>query len=97
MNPYQYCSPRAEELPENFVRDIISILNYKQEHIKYFKKNNIDASYKEEELKIIIRFLDELDLHACYDIIGYRDTYHFPSWEDCEDWEDWVWQCADYE
>lgn len=95
MNPYQYLSPRAEELPKDFVDDILDILNAKMNTIERFRRKKIDFSYQEEELKIILRFLDMLDLHACYNIIGHRGEYCFPSLEDCEFWEDWIWQCID--
>jgi hypothetical protein len=94
-NPVMYLSPRAEELPQDFVNDIIELLNNKQARIQRYYRENIDSTYHKEELRIILRFLDELDLHACYDIIGHRDTYCFPNREDCEDWEDWIWQCID--
>lgn len=95
MNTFQYYSPRAEELPADFVQDMIKILNEKHKYIIKCRLKDIDCSYHEQELKSIIRFLEQLDLHPCYSMVGYRGTYHFPSWEDCEMWEDWIWQCAD--
>lgn len=94
-NPFMYLSPRAEELPQDFIDDIIELLNSKRERIQRYRHESIDPTYHEKELKTILYFLDQLDLHACYNIIGHRGSYCFPNHEDCEIWQDWIWQCAD--
>lgn len=102
MNIYEYASPLAEELPQDFVQNILTVLNQQQDTLKRYRKM---ASFegeqvyrdKQNQIKGMILLLDRLGLHACYDIPGHRGEYCFPTFEDCEMWEDWMWQCADYD
>ena len=96
MNPYQYYSPAAENLPKEMIEDIIQFLNRKQKIVLKNRLRGIESN-DEVELKAILHFLDFIGLHACYNMVGYRGTYHFPTYDDCEMWEDWIWQCRDKE
>ena len=102
-NPYEFESPRVEELPEDFVQDIISKLNYWQEIIEVWQKKEKSPTTKygeelarhavdtyQQKIRSAKDFLAELGLHVVYDIPGHRNSYHIPTHEDCERWELWI-------
>jgi hypothetical protein len=105
MSVFQYNSPKVKELPEEFVSEMLGILddymndiietssksrNAVTEHQKEMYQEHLSTVQK--EYKTIKSFLDKLGLHACYSIPGYRGVHIFPTELDCEMWDIWCWQ-----
>ena len=103
INVMKYASPRAKELPQDFIDDIISVLNAHQILLTEATKHREDGHWGElqydtvrRNLNDFINFLDILDLHPVWDMPGHRGTYYFPSESDCEMWKDYIYQCVEY-
>ena len=103
---YNYDSPRAAELPQDFVADLLEELTQKQhwivKHDIEARKNRDEkalAYVKEQQTRLngALELLDSVGLHAAYNWAGEnkRRRYIFPSYADCEMQEDWIWQCRE--
>ena len=103
---YSYDSPRAGELPRDFITDLLEELTQKQhwitEHNIKAHKNRDErllAYVKEQQTRLngALALLDSVGLHAVYGWAGEgkRYRYIFPSYADCEMQEDWLWQCRE--
>ena len=47
------------------------------------------------DVDYIIWMLGMFKIYPVYNWIGHRDTYFFPTYEDCLAQEDWIEQCKD--
>lgn len=100
-NVYDYESPRAEELPQDFIADLLDVLTKKQNYIFEIraKAQKIEDKYlmncaKQEQARLngALEILEAVGLHAVYGWAGgeKRQRYIFPSFEDCEMQADWL-------
>lgn len=107
---YNFESPRAAELPQDFVQDILDELTRRMKWIEKetFKmlrttdpeKQAQRHQYIEQQrtkLNGALEVLSATGLHGVYNWAGMdkRGRYIFPSHFDCEMQEDWIWQCRE--
>jgi len=98
---YKYESPRAEELPQDFISDLLDALTKKQHYIleieaeaRKTKDEGLLNRAKQERARLngALEILGAVGLHAVYNWAGEnkRRRYIFPSFEDCEMQADWL-------
>lgn len=108
INLFKYESPRAKELPQDFISDLLDNLtadklalikeaNYINQMVEGKMKKNRLKWYKRQELRHrgVIEALSMVGLNAVWNWAGHRNQYIFPTYADCEMQEDWLWQCMD--
>lgn len=54
-----------------------------------------EAALKFQQLKGAEMFLENMGYHPVWDIPGHRGEYRFPTVDECEMWEDYIYQCAE--
>lgn len=109
MNILDNVSSIVEQLPQNFVNDMIINLNEIFDRREKYRKqletpgisdtqyNVIQKRYitANMELSSIICFLNNVGLHPVR--LPFRpNTYTFPTYNDCEAWEDYLYEKSDF-
>ena len=105
-NLHQYESPKAQELPQDFISSLLDKLTAEkqfliEESVQIWKmpkgkmKENRKKWYEKHKLmhEGTLKTLSAIGLHAVWSWVGHRDQYIFPTYADCEMQEDWLWQC----
>lgn len=108
INLYQYESPRAQELPQDFIVDLLDNLtadklaliqeaNYINHAPEGEMKENRWKWHERQKLRHqgAIETLAMVGLNAAWNWVSHRDQYIFPTYADCEMQEDWLWQCME--
>lgn len=108
INFEDYNNDYIQDLPPKFVNNILQILTEHQKYIQDQQKkaNNAQTDFQKKlftdavfelqaEKRGMIKLLQLLGLHPVYGWSGHYGEYFFPTQEDCEMQEDWLWQCRD--
>ena len=104
FDAWNYESPRAQTLPKAFTQDILDKLTEKFHWLvdQQLKVNAMEPGLQKDAAQRyvneqrarhneVLHFLSSVGLHAAYSWYGHREEYIFPSYDDCEIQEDFMW------
>lgn len=85
---------------------MINVMKYANYHLDSFTREELDSLIEDlnrlrvENSKICshcIMLLHNRQIYPVWNMPGHRNSFWFPTESDCEIWEEYIYQCADYE